>query len=698
MLPLISLTQKEIDHVVNHVPGGVSNIQDIYALSPLQEGILFHHLLETKGDTYLLISCTVFESRQLLDQYLEAIQRIVDRHDILRTGIVWENMSTPAQVVWRRAPLSITELELDPADGSIKDQLMTRLNPRVHRINVSLAPLLKFTIAKDGDGRWFVVELLHHLIGDHSTMDIMQDEITAFMDGRGDTLPPPQPYRNLIAQVRLGKSQSDHERFFTEMLGDIDTPSLSFGLTDVHGHENHVVSSKQRLPQDLNDRLRQHAKNLGVSVASLCHLAWAMVVSHTSGEDRVVFGTVLFGRMHSGQGSDSAMGLFINTLPLRVDIQGGVRESVLRTHERLASLLDHEHASLALVQRCSNIPQGTPLFSAMLNYRHNEAATTDHSTSSGIEHVQAVERTNYPITLSVEDYGTALGVTANVLSSLDPNRICGYMVQALKSLAESLDHSPDARMQGLDILPAAERCLLLQTWNETKQEYPSHLCMHHPFEQQVERTPDATAVVFNDQSLTYRELNERANQIAHRLIGLGVKPDTRVAICVDRSIAMIVGVLAILKSGGAYVPLDPSYPHDRLAGILDDCHPRIVLADAVGRATLTGVDLYREKKEDQDDADVVILDPTDQLSQPITNPTVPGLSSRNLSYLIYTSGSTGKPKGVMIEHQGVVDHTMARLQSLDMNECSRALQFTSLSFDYSVLEISTVLYSGAALH
>jgi amino acid adenylation domain-containing protein len=587
MLPLISLTQTDIDHVINHVPGGVSNIQDIYALSPLQEGILFHHLLEAKGDPYLRISFMVFSSRHSLDQYLETFQRVVDRHDILRTGIVWENMSTPAQVVWRRAPLSIMELQLDPADGPIKNQLMTRLDPRVHRIDVSQAPLWTFTIAKDGDDRWVVAQLVHHLISDHSTLDVLLREIRAFNTGQGDTLPSPQPFRNLIAQVRSGKSQSDHERFFTEMLGDIDAPSLPFGLSDVLRHSGNVTSSYRDLPQDLNDRLRRHAKHLGVTLASLCHLAWGMVISRTCGEERVVFGTVLFGRMNSGQGSDSAMGVFINTLPLRVDIQGTVRESVQQTHERLASLLDHEHASLALAQTCSNVPKGTPLFSSMLNYRHYTVKSDKTPIHTGIEHVESFENDNYPLSLSVEDYGTSLGITVDIVSPLDSTRICGYMQQALQSLAEAIDHTLDIDVHKLDIVPIEERRLLTHTWNAryTQDDYSAQLCMHHLFEQQVERTPEATAV-FMDQSLSYAELNEKANRLAHHLIGLGVRPDAPVAISVDRSPAMIVGVLGVLKAGGAYVPLDPAYASDRLKAILADVAPSVVIADESGRVAL----------------------------------------------------------------------------------------------------------------
>jgi hypothetical protein len=587
MLPLITLSQTDIDRIIQCVPGGVSNIEDIYALTSLQEGILFHHLLATEGDPYLLISLMAFETRELLNKYLDAMQMVVDRHDILRTAVLHENLSMPAQVVWRKAPISITELQLDPFNGPISDQLKLKLDPRQHRIDITQAPLMRYTVAQDADGRWILAELLHHLISDHTTLDTLSVEIKAFMDGQGHTLPSPQPFRNLITQAKSGRSQEDHERFFKEMLMDIDTPSLPFGLKDVHGQGDNVTKSRLRLSQDLNDRVRRQAKELGVSVASLCHLAWALVVSHTSGEDRVVFGTVLFGRMNSGQGADSVMGLFINTLPLRVDLTGLVRESVLQTHERLASLLDHEHASLALAQRCSSVPQGTPLFSTMMNYRHNAVSSDKTWSPTGIEYLYSQERTNYPLTLSVEDNGVSLGLTAEVAQPFSSIQVCGYMQQALESLTFALERAPDMITHELNILPENEREILLRTWNTTLQDYPADLCIHHFVEQQAERTPQATALVFNGQSLTYFELNERANRLAHHLIELGVQPDSLVAICVERSFAMIIGVLAILKAGGAYVPLDPAYPKERLAYILEDSAPTIALADTVGRAALS---------------------------------------------------------------------------------------------------------------
>ncbi|AKH65701.1 hypothetical protein VY86_01010 [Photorhabdus thracensis] len=688
MLPLIELTQPEIDRIVEQVPGGIANIQDIYALSPLQDGILFHHLLANEGDPYLLIIQQAFADRSLLDRYLAAVQQVVDRHDILRTAFIWKGLSTPAQVVCRQVPLFITELTLNPTDGSISDQLAQRFDPRRHRIDLSQAPLLRFVIAQDTDGRWILLQLLHHLIGDHTTLEVMNSEVQAYLTGRGDNLPASTPFRHLVAQARLGTGQSEHTRFFTDMLAAVDEPTLPFGLTEVHHDGSQVTESHRMLTPALNNRLRNQARRLGVSLAALCHLAWAQVLSRTSGQKQVVFGTVLFGRMQAGEGADNGMGLFINTLPLRLDMdETPVRESVRAAHTRLAELLAHEHASLALAQRCSGVARGTPLFNALLNYRHNTQPVMPDEIISGIEFLGAQERTNYPFVLSVEDGGSDLGLTAQVVQPFDPERICGYMQQALESLAEALEQAPETPVQMLEILPETECTLLLKTWNATETSYPDQLCIHQLFEQQVENAPDATALVYENQSFSYAELNTRANRLAHQLIALGVAPDQRVAICVASSPARIVGLLAILKAGGAYVPLDPAYPGERLIHILTDAAPAILLADNTGRSALNEQMLAQQ----------IVLDPNSLPDQPDNNPQVAALTSRHLAYVIYTSGSTGTPKGVMIEHQSVVNLTVEQIAQFDVGVTSRMLQFASFGFDASVWEIMMALCGGAAL-
>ncbi|WP_445323298.1 amino acid adenylation domain-containing protein, partial [Photorhabdus sp. S14-60] len=688
MLPLIELTQLEIDHIVGQVPGGMANIQDIYALSPLQDGILFHHLLANEGDPYLLVSQMTFDDRALLDRYLAAVQQVVNRHDILRTAFVWQGLSTPAQVVWRQAPLSVTKLTLDPVDGPVRDQLAQLFDPRRYRIDLQRAPLLHFVVAQEEDGRWSVLQLLHHLIGDHTTMEVMHGEVQAYLVGQEENLPVPVPFRNLVAQVRLGVSQAEHTRFFTDMLAEVDEPTLPFGLTEVHRDGSQVTESHRMLPVRLNDRLRNQARRLGVSLATLCHLAWAQVLSRTSGQDKVVFGTVLFGRMQAGQGGDSSMGLFINTLPLRLDMDDTpVQESVRAAHSRLAGLLEHEHASLALAQRCSGIPGEAPLFSALLNYRHSAQPVTTDATISGIEFLGGQERTNYPFVLSVEDVGHALGLTAQIAQPIDPERICDYMQQALESLAVALEQHPEIPVRTLNILPTAEKKLLLETWNATETSYPDHGCIHQLFEQWAEKSPDATALVYEEQSFSYAELNNRANRLAHQLIALGVIPDQRVAVCVSRSLAMVVGVLAVLKAGGAYVPLDPVYTGERLTHILTDAAPAILLADNVGRDVL-GEDAL---------AGLTVLDPNSPPDQPDSNPQVPALTAQHLAYVIYTSGSTGTPKGVMVEHRHILRLFEATEFWYHFNRQDIWCLFHSIAFDFSVWELWGALRYGAKL-
>ena len=688
LLPLIDLTQEDINRIVAQVPGGVANIQDIYSLSPLQDGILFHHLLATEGDPYLLITQMAFAERGLLDRYLEAVQKVVDRHDILRTAFVWEKLSAPAQVVWRAASLSVTQVELDSSAGPVAEQMMQRFDPRHYRVDLTKPPLLQFSVARQEDGRWLLLTLLHHLIGDHSTLEVLQTEILAFLEGRGDTLAVPQPFRNLIAQARLGVTPEEHERFFREMLGQVEEPTLPFGLAEVHSGSREVSELRRILSPELNDRLRRQARRLGVSLASVCHLAWARVLGRAAAQDAVVFGTVLFGRMQGGEGADRAMGLFINTLPLRVDLNGSASAAVRSTQASLAGLLAHEHAPLALAQRCSGVPAGAPLFNSLLNYRHNVLSLEEAAARAGVEFLSANESSNYPLGLSVEDFGDALGLTVQTVQPLLPERICGYMQQTLESLVEALEQNAETPVRQLEVLPAAERELLLETWNATEARYPEQLCIHQLFEQQVERVPHATALVFQQEALTYAELNQRANRLAHLLIEFGVGPDQPVALCVERSSAILVGFLAILKAGGAYVPLDPAYPGDRLAYILADSQPTLLLADPVGRAALDHADLSA----------LPVLDPNTLPPGPGHNPDRVDIISRHLAYIIYTSGSTGQPKGVMLEHRGAINMTLAQVERFAITPSSRVVQFASISFDASISEFLMALAVGAGLY
>uniref|UniRef100_UPI001C2F757F condensation domain-containing protein n=1 Tax=Mesorhizobium sp. GbtcB19 TaxID=2824764 RepID=UPI001C2F757F len=479
----------------------------------------------------------------------------------LRSAFVWEGLPSPAQVVWRQAPLSITEVELDAAAGPAVEQLRRRYAPQHLRLDLTKAPLMRYVVAKDPESdRWLLQVTSHHLIEDAASADPFFMEIDAILSGQEDELPAAEPFRNVVAQARLGISEAEHERYFREQLGDVDEPSLPFGLTQVLGDGEGVVEVYRKLPQALNDRLRGQAQRLGVSLASLCHVAWGQVVARTSGRETVVFGTVLLGRMQAGAGADRAMGLSINTLPMRLDLDGrGVAAGVREPHLRRGGLLHHEQAPLGLALCCSGGAAGTPLFSVLLNYRHIGAEKAEMPSLSGAEWLDGEERTNYPLIMAVEDFEAALGLTVQVVEAVSADRVIGLMQRALESLAEALEAAPEMPLRSLDVLPAEERELIVETWNRTEAAaFPSNRFVHDLFEEQVVRTPDAVALVQGDVKLSYGQLNAQASRLAHRLIGLGVKPDDRVGLCVDRSPEMVIGLLAVLTGGGALEPGPPS--------------------------------------------------------------------------------------------------------------------------------------------
>jgi amino acid adenylation domain-containing protein len=705
MLPLASLSQQEIDQIIDSVPGGVHNIQDIYPLAPLQEGILFHHLLETKGDAYLLRTVLAFDSRQHLDRFLQALQIVIDRHDILRSAVRWTGLAQPVQVVYRHAPLPVEEFVMAADDQhSAQQQLLALTDPRQTRLDLQQAPLIKPYIAKDPhSGEWLASLLNHHIVSDHITLELVMAEIQAILAGRADSLPASLPYRNFIAQAR-SVTESEHESYFRQQLGDITETTAPFDVMDVRGDGVHVRETRLTLDPGLAQRIRLRARQHGVTPAALFHAAWAQVLAQCCGRDDVVFGTILSGRLQGSEGADRVLGMFINTLPVRFSLAGlSVKQLVVDAHERLSALLSHEQASLALAQRCSNVPASLPLFTSLLNYRHSDGiiseqgAATTAVASEGMRILGGEERTNYPLTLSVDDLKQGFNLTALCVDGIDPARIAAYLHTAMERLVDALSQDPQRPVSAISILPAKEEHQLLVEFNDTAADYPRDQLIHQLFEAQAEQRADATALVFEKRSMSYGELNRRANRVAHHLIALGIQPDDRVAICVERSLEMVVGLLGILKAGGAYVPLDPAYPVDRLVYMLEDSAPVALLTQAALQ------DSVKLMKTTGPAVPVLLLDADNDASIPAyrtdTNPDpiALGLTSSNLAYIIYTSGSTGLPKGVVTQHQPVINLIEWVNNRFCVSQSDTLLFTTSLCFDLSVYDIFGILAAGGSV-
>ncbi|KAG0002057.1 hypothetical protein BGZ65_002948 [Modicella reniformis] len=505
-------------------------------------------------------------------------------------------------------------------------------------------------------------------------------------DGNDSTTPSSWTQSdNPHLMVHPGKDLQAHCDYWTEALEDVpvllNLPTDRFRSLHRSSVEARLsISLGTPMTQSLKKMVKEHDMDLGAILVA----AWSAVLSRLSRQEDIIVGirsTDLNHRDNNSQFDD-------NILPLRIDLSGDPNTTQLLERVRRATMSAKAHQELSL-HRMTDAVKPTkedsfnPLFQVVFQWHEQELLEMKPTQISS-----ARETIDVDLKLHLQDSEKGIAGElrfATALFDVDTiKRHVGYLHVMLSSMVADAAQP----VATVDIISPSERTFLQERWDETSVAYADYLCMHQLFEAQVKRTPNATAVVFEDRRLSYSELNVRANRLAHQLIELGVRPDARVAICVERSLAMITGVLAILKAGGAYVPLDPAYASERLRDILADAEPEIALVDKFGRTALGEVAL----------ASMTVLDPNIPFDFSTSNPRIPGLTSRHLAYIIYTSGSTGKPKGVIIEHRGVVNLAQAHTKFFDIDHDSRFLQFASINFDASVADIMLPLSSGAAIY
>ncbi|HEX5356498.1 MAG TPA: amino acid adenylation domain-containing protein [Aquabacterium sp.] len=734
MLPLLTLTQAQIDRLAGEVTGGAANIQDIYPLTPLQEGILFHHELSVHGgDAYVLPVALRMKDDATRDRFLRALQAVVDRHDALRTAMAWHDLPQPVQIVWRQAPLTVDTLTLsDPTECGYSEEAQLRALMAPEHLNMSLqtAPLLRVQLVRRAgagaaDGTPYVLLQLHHIVCDHISLELVLAEVAALMQGAAGTLAPPVPYRDFVAYTLANSHEKEAEAFFKARFSDVDDCTAPFGLMDVHGDGGQFDESQCALDASLSRQIRAQAQKHGVSPAAVFHLAWALVLARCSGRSDVVFGTVMSGRLHATQGikgMQQILGMFVNTLPVRVRMDaedvdsGSLPQALVRMHQELLDLVEFEQTPLTQAQRCSGVPAGAPLFTAMLNYRHSALPNEGEAGGMswhGIELVASQERSNFPVSLSVDDTGQGFMLSAEVAHPHSARRLNAYMLAAVASLVQSLEaHSKKDNAKAgpslaeLNILPDDERSLLLHEFSQFNANaaigQDGLVLVHEQIAAHALRRPHAVALAFQDQQISYRELDERVARLAALLRQRGVAPDQLVAVCLPRGLDQVITLLAVLRAGGAFLPLDPTYPVDRLSQMLTQAYPgQIVTNTDVMASTaelFTGHTSVTEERGTPS-WQILLWDalPDDQ---PGTRPeplVMPTCGPSNLAYVIFTSGSTGVPKGVMIEHRNLAAYVRAAAARYGLHEDDRVLQFSSVSFDAAVEEIFVPLSLGATV-
>ncbi|RYZ33588.1 MAG: non-ribosomal peptide synthetase, partial [Myxococcaceae bacterium] len=647
--PLAKLDARALSQVQTKVDG----FEDIYPLSPMQQGMLFHALLAPKSGVYFEQLSWTFHASLDTQALRRTWDELVARHAVLRTTFLWEGLEEPLQVVRRQVVLPWRELDWrGQTEEAQRQQLETFLEEdRARGFDLAEGPLLRIALVRLDTNVHRFIWSFHHTVLDGWSMALLLKQVFGLYQSRvqGRVLPKGPSgahYRDYIAWLRMQNTERS-EAFWRAELAGIQAPTVIPGDTqsatstlvpEGHGERSLHLSARSTAA------LQSFARRQQLTLNTLVQAAWALVLSRHGGEEDVVFGVTVSGRPTELPGAEEAAGLFINTVPVRMRVSAGasVASWLRQLQARYTESRPHEHDSLVRVQGFSQVPRGTPLFQSLFVFENYplDVSLAAQGNPLGVRDVRGVERSNYPLTASVIPGRELVLKLAYDLPRFDAEgieRLLGQWRRAVEGLAAQ----ESGQVWEVDILSAEEKQRLLVDWNQTASAYPREVSIGDIFSAQVARRPDAVALETADAKLTYAQLDARANQLAHLLRARGVKAESRVALCLERGVDLVVALLGILKAGGAYVPLEADYPRERLAFMLAAAGPRVLVTTRTlgEHLPLEGLDVVRVEEVGE------------ALSRQPTHTPDSGVGGGNLAYVDFTSGSTGTPKGVCTERR-----------------------------------------------
>ncbi len=688
----------------------MKNVEDIYPLSPSQQGMLFHTLYAPQSGIYCEQLGMTFHAPLDLPAFKRAWQYVVERHAVLRTAFVWEGIDEPLQIVRQHVEVPWEEQDWQgwPASEQAEHLQAFLQADRARGFELAQAPLMRLALLRLSPDTAHCIWSYHHLLLDGVSTNLILNEVftcyQALRQGQTPNLPRPRPYRDYIAWLQE-QDMASVEAFWRQRLKGFSaaTPLVvdRSSAAGVSSGEEGSGEYEVRLSRDQTSALQTFARQHQLTLNTLIQGAWALLLSRYSGEDDVVFGITVSSRPATLAGSESMVGLFINTLPLRVQVpsEEHVISFLKKVQAEQVEARQYDYSPLVQVQGWSDVPRGQPLFESLLvfeNYSTEAAPATFNDERRLRETWWGKERATYPLTLTAAPQAELLLRFGYELARFEEHTI-QRLAEHLLQLLEGMVAGPEQQLGDIPLLTASERRQLLLEWNylPTLADGPQEACLHELFEAQAARTPDAVAAAYEDLQVTYAELNTRANQVARCLRQRGVKPEVLVGLCVERSVEMIVGLLGILKAGGAYVPLDPSYPPERLAFMLADAQTPVLLTQESLSNQYAGI---LQASSSATRFQVILLDADwPQIAQESADNLASGACFANPAYTIYTSGSTGRPKGVVVSHRGIGNLASAQIDAFAVTGDSRVLQFASPSFDAAVSELAMAFLSGATL-
>ncbi|HLG56797.1 MAG TPA: non-ribosomal peptide synthase/polyketide synthase, partial [Vicinamibacterales bacterium] len=684
-LALVTLTQNDLEQLEQTY----GSLDDVLPLAPLQTGLLFHALFDTasSSDVYTMQLVVSLEGTVNRGQLRTAVTELMSRHAALRAAFCYAELPQPVQVISRTVPVPWTEVEL-PGPGEEARLEAWLAADRTGRFDVAQPPLWRWALIDLGAGAHRLVLTTHHLVLDGWSIPVLLGELFALYNAGGGqaSLAPPTPYRDYITWIH-GHDRVAAARAWSKALAGIDAGTRvgpdAAPSSEMPAHLYYTVD------ETLSDAIKQQGRAFGVTISTVIHAAWALVIAQLTGRDDIVFGTTVSGRPSDVPGIERVVGLLINTIPVRVRLDRGesLRALLQRIQREQASLLPHQYLSLNEIQRAAGIEALFDTLAAYENYPVDVDALVEPTrTDLRLSGAVGSDATHYPLALGAQP-GRSLLLRCDYRPSLFSPETIDRVLTRVTSVFQAVVTNAEQRVGALDLLSPDERQQVLDTWNRSDRPEPSE-SMPVLFEAHVFARPDTISVVADTVHLTYAALNARANQVAHLLRARGVGPETIVGVAVPRSVDLIVAIVAVVKAGAAYLPLDVTYPTERLRLMIEDSRPSCVLTVGnVAAAFPSEVELV--VLDDRSTAAALAKEPPHDLHGSI-RPEHP-------AYVIYTSGSTGRPKGVVVTHQGIRSLRTTEQERFAVGAGSRALQFASASFDALVLELAMSLLTGNTL-
>ncbi|WP_408637760.1 amino acid adenylation domain-containing protein [Nocardia bovistercoris] len=678
-VPLVRVTQPEIDRWRRERPG----LTDILPLSPLQSGLLFlSELSAATVDDYVMQFTLELTGRIYIDRMQRAAQAVLDRHANLRSAFVTTEDGTPVALV-----VDSVKVPWQAVDGVPDEELDGVLAAdQRRRFDPATAPLVRFAMHRTLSGRSFLTLTTHHILLDGWSMPLLMKDLLALYALRGDPsmLPRVRPYREYLAWLG-GQDQEAALRAWSEALRGAEPTPLVPALAPPVLPEVGVGTTGFTLPPEETEALTALATDTGVTINTVVQAAWAMVIAGSTDRDEAIFGAAVSGRPPQLDGIDSMIGLFVNTIPVRVRFHPTwtVRDLLSRLQSEQAALLDHHYLGLADIQRAVGVDG---LFDTMIAFESYPVDTEGLEQASSIDgmsvaDLQAVNFTHYPVTLLV-NLDSQLWVKVLYQRETVDSAVAQSLTDRMRLLVTEFVTAPQRTLAGTNLLLSTER-FVLDSLNRTDVAWPSdEATLVSLFHAQCERTPDAPAVTFGRQTITYAELRERVDALADALARRGAGPETLVAVAMRRSIELVVAIYAVLRTGAGYVPVDPDHPVERNSHVLTSAAPLFVLT--------TAADAF------DTDTETPVLDLA-TLGAGAGSGVLRAVRPDNLAYVIYTSGSTGRPKGVMITHRQMVNQFRWAQSAYPHNRADAVLHKTPITFDISTWELFWPLQTGARL-